>query len=94
MNKIRGAYACVAMLAGYGIIGFRDPNGIRPLLFGEKLMLMMVQKLYVSFGISSFKAHGFNNFKDVKPGEAVIITKTGEYEFKQVVEPKFCSGYF
>ena len=40
------------------------------------------------------KAHGFNNFKDVKPGEAVIITKTGEYEFKQVVEPKFLLRIF
>ena len=40
------------------------------------------------------KAHGFNNFKDVKPGEAVIITKTGEYEFKQVVEPKIFARIF
>lgn len=89
MNKIRGAYACVAMLAGYGIIGFRDPNGIRPLLFGERINANDGSKSYMLASESVvLKAHGFNNFKDVKPGEAVIITKTGEYEFKQVVEPK------
>lgn len=89
MNKIRGAYACVAMLAGYGIIGFRDPNGIRPLLFGERINANDDSKSYMLASESVvLKAHGFNNFKDVKPGEAVIITKTGEYEFKQVVEPK------
>lgn len=89
MNKIRGAYACIAMLAGYGIIGFRDPNGIRPLLFGERINANDGSKSYMLASESVvLKAHGFNNFKDVKPGEAVIITKTGEYEFKQVVEPK------
>ncbi|RCK55893.1 Amidophosphoribosyltransferase [Candida viswanathii] len=80
MEKIRGAYACVAMLAGYGIMGFRDPNGIRPLLFGERVNEKDGSKDYMLASES--------NFYDVKPGQAVIITKYGECEFKQVVEPK------
>ncbi|MCP8717503.1 MAG: amidophosphoribosyltransferase [Asgard group archaeon] len=89
MEKIRGAYACIAMLAGYGIMGFRDPNGIRPLLFGERINEKDGSKDYMLASESVvLKAHGFKKFYDVKPGQAVIITKNGEYEFKQVVEPK------
>lgn len=91
METIRGAYACVAMLAGYGIIGFRDPNGIRPLLFGERINKITGLKDYMLASESVvLKAHGYEVFRDVKPGEAVIIQKdpTKAPEFKQVVKPK------
>lgn len=88
MNMIRGAYACVAMLAGYGIIGFRDPNGIRPLLVGERTKPDGSKDYMIASESVVLKAHGFNKFRDVNPGEAVIITKVGVPEFKQVVEPK------
>lgn len=91
MNAIRGAYACVAMLAGYGIIGFRDPNGIRPLLFGERINPITGLKDYILASESVvLKAHGFDTFRDINPGEAVIIQKDGLNgpEFCQVVEPK------
>lgn len=92
MNTIRGAYACVAMLAGYGIIGFRDPNGIRPLLFGERVNPDNSKDYMLASESVVLKAHGFSNFRDVKPGEAVIIPKScvgvHKPEFRQVVEPK------
>ncbi|EGV60421.1 amidophosphoribosyltransferase [Yamadazyma tenuis ATCC 10573] len=91
MEAIRGAYACVAMLAGYGIIGFRDPNGIRPLLFGERVNAVTGLKDYMLASESVvLKAHGYNKFRDVRPGEAVIIQKdpTKQPEFRQVVPPK------
>lgn len=89
MKHVRGAYACVAMLAGYGIIGFRDPNGIRPLLYGERKLANGKSDYMIASESVVLKAHGFDNFRDVNPGEAVIILKDGSKpEFKQLVEPK------
>ncbi|KAK6200090.1 amidophosphoribosyltransferase [Scheffersomyces amazonensis] len=91
MNKIRGAYACIVMLAGYGIIGFRDPNGIRPLLYGERVNKDGTSDYMLASESVVLKAHGFENFRDIKPGEAVIIKKDSSKskpEFRQVVEPK------
>lgn len=95
MNRIRGAYACVAMLAGYGIIGFRDPNGIRPLLYGERVNADATIDYMLASESVVLTAHGFNTFRDIKPGEAVLIPKdcSGHMkpEFKQVVEPQIFS---
>ncbi|EGW35165.1 amidophosphoribosyltransferase [Spathaspora passalidarum NRRL Y-27907] len=89
MDMIRGAYACVAMLAGYGIIGFRDPNGIRPLLYGERTNKNGTTDYMLASESVVLKAHGFDKFRDIKPGEAVIITKDGaKPEFRQVMAPK------
>ncbi|KAL6936794.1 amidophosphoribosyltransferase [Hanseniaspora opuntiae] len=85
----RGGYACVGMLAGYGLFGFRDPNGIRPLLFGERYNEETNTKDYMLASESVvLKAHGFTTFRDIQPGEAVIIPKEcTEPIFKQVVTP-------
>jgi amidophosphoribosyltransferase len=89
MERVRGAYACVAMLAGYGVIGFRDPNGIRPLLYGERQNHDGSIDHMLALESVVLKAHGYNEFRDIRPGEAVIILKDGSKpEFKQVAEPK------
>ncbi|CAB4253032.1 similar to Saccharomyces cerevisiae YMR300C ADE4 Phosphoribosylpyrophosphate amidotransferase [Maudiozyma barnettii] len=85
----RGGYACVGMLAGFALFGFRDPNGIRPLLYGERtnengsIDYMLASESVV------LDAHGFTNIRDLKPGEAVIIPKNcnaeNKPEFRQVV---------
>lgn len=86
-NKIRGGYACVAMLAGYGIIGFRDPNGIRPLLIGERLKEDGGKDYMLASESVVLKAHGYQVYRDILPGEAVIIPKKHKLRpvFKQVV---------
>ncbi|KAG7813363.1 hypothetical protein KL921_000909 [Ogataea angusta] len=85
-EKVRGAYACVAMLAGYGIIGFRDPHGIRPLLIGERLKDDGSKDYMLASESVVLKAHGFQVYRDILPGEAVIIPKNSMIpEFKQVV---------
>ncbi|CAO1625388.1 unnamed protein product [Sympodiomycopsis kandeliae] len=89
MKQAKGGYTCVAMLAGFGIIAFRDPNGIRPLGMCSRPAIDLVTDS--SSGASTPNAHnrdycftsesvvsdalGFEDFQDVKPGEAIIITR-------------------
>lgn len=87
----RGGYACVGMLAGFALFGFRDPNGIRPLLYGERVNKDSGDTDYMLASESVvLEAHGFSNIRDIKPGEAVIIPKNcagpeNRPEFRQVV---------
>ncbi|KAI8992566.1 amidophosphoribosyltransferase [Pilobolus umbonatus] len=73
-NQCRGGYACVAMIAGYGIIGFRDPHAIRPLIFGRRKSPHGYDYMFASESVV-LEALGFTDFEDVKGGEAIIITR-------------------
>ncbi|KAF8197470.1 phosphoribosyltransferase-like protein [Pholiota molesta] len=78
MKQIKGAYACVAMLAGFGIIAFRDPNGIRPVGLAKRPSGHGSGLDYIISSESVVAdAGGFTDWEDVKPGEAVIITRNG-----------------
>ncbi|KAF5330463.1 hypothetical protein D9619_005399 [Psilocybe cf. subviscida] len=83
MKQVTGAYACVAMLAGFGIIAFRDPNGIRPLGLATRKSGHGTDYLFASESVVA-DAGGFFNWEDVKPGEAVIITRNGGISRRQV----------
>lgn len=69
MEQCKGAYACVAMLAGFGIIAFRDPNGIRPIGMGVRPSTSGSGKDYLFASESVVAdASGFTEWEDVKPG--------------------------
>ncbi|EGG10006.1 uncharacterized protein MELLADRAFT_95122 [Melampsora larici-populina 98AG31] len=92
MKHCHGAYGCVAMLAGFGIIAFRDPNGIRPLGYGRrKVDSSNGQPERWDYMISSESvacdANGFTDWVDVKPGEAIIITRKGVHA-RQALTPR------
>ena len=81
MLRVTGAYACVAMIAGFGIIAFRDPNGIRPVGMCTRRATEPVESghgLDVCFASESEvgDALDFEKFEDVRPGEAIIVTRT------------------
>ncbi|KAF8236266.1 amidophosphoribosyltransferase [Tricholoma matsutake] len=76
MEQVKGAYACVAMLAGFGIIAFRDPNGIRPVGMAVRKSGTGKDYLFASESVVA-DASGFTEWQDVKPGEAIIITRSG-----------------
>ncbi|BAP58453.1 amidophosphoribosyltransferase [Candidatus Tachikawaea gelatinosa] len=72
-KKIRGAYACVAMIMGHGIVAFRDPNGIRPLIIGKRVIKKNKTEYMVASESAALDILGFDCLRDVLPGEAVYI---------------------
>jgi len=81
-QRVKGAYAAIGMIPGYGIFGFRDPNGIRPLILGERVTKKGTQYMLASESVA-LTALGFKITRDVKPGEAVVIDRNGEFHSQQ-----------
>lgn len=93
-TRCRGAYAVVAMITGYGIVAFRDPNGIRPLCFGERETESGVEYMVASESVA-LQALGFQLVRDVAPGEAVYINNKGQLFTRQCSEqPTFSPCIF
>lgn len=87
MKTCKGAYACVAMLAGFGLIAFRDPNGIRPAGLATRPGARGGQDYCVASESIAAQALGFDGWEDIKAGEAVIITREGGLTRRMVAEP-------
>lgn len=82
-SKIRGAYACVALIIGHGLLAFRDPNGIRPLVLGKRALSDGREEYMVASESVALDTLGFELLRDVAPGEAVYITETGQLYTRQ-----------
>jgi len=74
--RCRGGYAIVAMIAGVGVVAFRDVYGIRPLIFGKRQGAHQTDVMVASESVA-LTSQGFNIIDDVKPGEAIFIEKNG-----------------
>ncbi|PVU91672.1 hypothetical protein BB561_004267 [Smittium simulii] len=74
-----GGYACVAMVAGFGVIAFRDPHGIRPISIGKRKSSTIPNNYdyMLSSESAALEALDFDDIESLKNGEAIIITKTG-----------------
>ena len=81
-RRCRGAYAVVAMVTGYGIVGFRDPYGIRPVCFGERETEDGMEYMIASESVA-LQALGFQLVRDIAPGEAVYINTEGQLFTRQ-----------
>jgi amidophosphoribosyltransferase len=81
-RRCEGAYAVVAMITGFGVVGFRDPNGIRPICFGAREADGGEDYMIASESVA-LDAQGYKLIRDIAPGEAVFIKKGGEIFTKQ-----------
>lgn len=81
-RRCHGAYAAVTMITGYGIVGFRDPHGIRPLVFGKRESARGTEYIIASESVA-IDSLGFDLVRDIAPGEAVFIDINGNLHTKQ-----------
>ena len=81
-RRIEGAYAVVMMLTGKGIIGFRDPRGIRPVVYGRRQGDAGSEYMIASESVA-LQAAGFELVADLKPGEAIYIDTSGKLHQRQ-----------
>jgi len=81
-HRCRGAYAVVAMIAGYGLLAFRDPFGIRPLIYGKLETDYGTEYMLASESVA-LDALGFQVVRDIAPGEAVFIDEDGHFYSQQ-----------
>jgi amidophosphoribosyltransferase len=85
-KRCRGGYATVVMITGYGIVGFRDRNGIRPLVYGSRETETGREYMIASESVA-LNSQGFEIERDVAPGEAVYIDIEGNLHTKVCCEP-------
>ena len=78
-KRVRGAYAVIFMINGVGIVGFRDPFGIRPLIFGSRDNDLLGSDYMMASESTVLDTLGFTVLGDVNPGEAVFIGSEGKF---------------
>ncbi|MGO2508688.1 MAG: amidophosphoribosyltransferase [Vibrio hibernica] len=82
---VKGAYAVSAMIIGHGMVAFRDPNGIRPLCLGKRVVAERTEYMVASESVA-LDAVGFDFVRDIAPGEAIYATFDGELYTEQCSE--------
>ncbi len=84
-KRCKGAYGVVAMIANFGLLAFRDPNGIRPLVIGKSETDKGTEYIVASESVA-LDVLGFKIVRDVEPGEAVFIDMDGNFFSRQCAE--------
>lgn len=84
-RRVRGSYAVVAYIAGYGLLAFRDPYGIRPLAIGRAESDKGVEWMVASESVA-LEGTGFHLVRDLAPGEAVFIGEDCRFHAEQCAE--------
>ncbi|WP_166880468.1 MULTISPECIES: amidophosphoribosyltransferase [unclassified Salinibacterium] len=82
-QRVEGSYAAIALIAGHGLLAFRDPFGIRPLILGVRHVEGEPDEWVVASESLVLEAGGYEIVRDVAPGEAVFISRDGRMESRQ-----------
>jgi amidophosphoribosyltransferase len=84
-RRVRGSYAVVAQIAGYGLLALRDPFGIRPLCIGAQETDQGTEYMIASESVA-LEGLGFRLVRDVAPGEAIFVDIDGRFYSKQCAQ--------
>ena len=86
-KRIQGSYASIALISGHGLLAFRDPFGIRPLVIGKRVSpITSKDEWMVASESLVLENNDYQVVRDVEPGEAIFITHNGEFFSKQCSE--------
>lgn len=85
-HRVEGSYAAIAVIAGHGLLAFRDPFGIRPLILGRRQAGLLGDEWIVASESLVLEASGYDIVRDVEPGEAVFISRDGTLHHKQCAD--------
>ena len=94
MERVQGAYSVICLVAGVGMLAFRDPYGIRPLSVAKREVPSDGDDFAFSSEDVAFAINGFNKLRDLRPGEAVLIDLVGKMHEFQAVKGKLTPCIF
>jgi amidophosphoribosyltransferase len=87
-RRAKGGYAVVATVLGLGLVAFRDPHGIRPLVLGRRVTEAGAEEYAIASESVALDILGFERLRDVAPGEGIVITARGELHARQCAPPQ------
>ncbi len=85
-RRCSGGYAVVAMIIGHGIVAFRDPNGIRPIVIGQKDTAAGTEYMVASESVA-LDVLQFKRLRDIRPGEVVFFDNDGVMQSREYAGP-------
>lgn len=94
MERVQGAYSVITMIAGVGLMAFRDPHGIRPLSVAKRVNANGKDEYCFASEDVAFGINGFEKIRDVKPGEAILVDMNGEMHTQQCADGKLTPCIF
>jgi len=94
MQEAQGSYSVLCLLKGAGLIAFRDPHGIRPLVFGERRAANGKKDYIFASESSMFYSLGFQSSGDVEPGELVFVDAAGTLRRRRLAHTQFAPCIF
>lgn len=80
-ERVRGGYAVIAVIAGQGLLAFRDPHAIRPLVYGQREDDLYTDTIFASESVA-LDVLGYKTIRDLEPGEVIFVDNKGKVHSK------------